>query len=141
MTCKRRGFPPPFRCGIPGVNRPCTAPPLGRCRPVGSRWRDSRRDAGSQPQSQVQVDGRQYLDEVRCPVAVQPFQLPHEEKAVAAVTVIAEVLHLVHAAVSVEIDVAGSLAVLIQRVEEVPTDAPVAGQVVFEHRQAVICPA
>ena len=108
---------------------------------MGSRWRDNRRDAGSQPQSQVPVDGRQYLDEVRSPVAVQPFQLPHEKEAVAAVTVIAEVLHLVHAAVSVKVNVAGSLAVLVQRIEEVPTDAPVAGQVVLEHRQAVICPA
>ena len=97
------------------------------------------RSARSQSQSQITVDGRQYLDEVRSPVAVQPFQLSHEEKAVAAVTVIAEVLHLVHAAVSVKIDVAGSLAVLVQRIEEVPTDAPVAGQVVFEHRQAVSC--
>ena len=58
------------------------------------------RSARSQSQSQVPVDGRQYLDEVRSPVAVQPFQLPHEKEAVAAVTVIAEVLHLVHAAVS-----------------------------------------
>ena len=99
------------------------------------------RSARSQSQSQIPVDGRQYLNEVRSPVAVQPFQLPYEEKAVAAVTVIAEVLHLVHAAVSVKVNVAGSLAVLVQRIEEVPTDAPVAGQVVFEHRQAVICPA
>jgi len=42
---------------------------------------------------------------------------------------------------TVEVDVAGSLAVLVQRVKEVPTNAPVAGQIVFENRQSVTCPA
>ena len=83
---------------------------------------------GRYAQSQVPVDGFQYLDEVQSPVTVQPFQLPHEEKAVAAVIVVAEVFHLVHTAMAVEIDVAGSLAVFIQWIEKVSTDAPVAGQ-------------
>ena len=65
--------------------------------------------------------------------------MPHEEETVAAVTVVAEVLHLVDTAPAVEIDVAGSLAVLVQRVKEVATYAPIAGQVVFEHRQPVTC--
>ena len=42
---------------------------------------------------------------------------------------------------TVEVDVAGSLAVLVQWVKEVPTNAPVAGQIVFENRQSVICSA
>ena len=33
----------------------------------------------------------------------------------------------------------GSLAVLVQRVKEVATYAPVSGQVVFEYRQPVTC--
>ena len=93
--------------------------------------------ASPNPKSRSMVASISMKSEAR--LQSSPFSC-HEEKAVAAVTVIAEVLHLVHAAVSVKIDVAGSLAVLVQRIEEVPTDAPVAGQVVLEHRQAVICP-
>ena len=63
----------------------------------------------------------------------------YHEPDVAAVTVVAEVFHLVDAAPAVEVDVAGSLAVLVQRVKEVATYAPVSGQVVFEYRQPVTC--
>lgn len=55
----------------------------------------------------------QYLDEVQSPVTIQPFQLPHEEKAVAAVIVVTEVFHLVHTAMAVEVDVAGCFSIFV----------------------------
>jgi len=103
-------------------------------------FRQAVRACVSQSQPQVPVDCFQYLHKVGSPVAVQPFKLPHEEKAVPAVTVVAEVFHLVHTAVAVEVDVAGRFPVLIQRVKEIPTYAPVTGQIVLENGQPVICP-
>ena len=124
------------RSGFPGTAAPCarhepqspTAP--GSHRPVG-------RAVPVQSEAQLPVDGVQHLHEVGGVPAVQPFQLRHEEEAVSRIVPVAEVLHPVRTAPAVVIHVARSLAVGVQRVQEVPAHPPLHGQVVAEHVQPV----
>ena len=124
------------RSGFPGTAAPCArhgpqspAAP-GSHRPVG-------RAVPVQSEAQLPVDGVQHLHEVGGVPAVQPFQLRHEEETVARIVPVAEVLHPVRTAPAVVIHVARSLAVGVQRVQEVPAHPPLHGQVVAEHVQPV----
>ena len=95
--------------------------------PIVCCCRNGYRSSCHQSQSQIPVDNLQYLHEVSRTVAIQSLQLPHKEKAVAAVIVVTEVLHLVHTAMAVEVDVARCFLIQIKRIKKIPTNAPVAG--------------
>jgi len=59
--------------------------------------------------------------------------LPHEKETITAITVVAEVFHLIDTASAVKIDITGRFVILIKRVQEIATYPPVTGYVVLEH--------
>lgn len=120
---------------------PCPILPCARHEPQGTaaavRNGSIFRAVILQTEAQLPVNGVQHLHEVGGVPAVQPFQLRHEEETVARIVPVAEVLHPVRTAPAVVIHVARSLAVGVQRVQEVPAHPPLHGQVVAEHVQPV----
>ena len=119
--------------------------------PVSFRQRDNphgslpfpyrfRRYILADTQTQLTVYRFQYLHEVGGVLAVQPLDFRHDKETVARKVPVPEVFHPVRFATAVIIHVARSLAVLVQRVQEIPAYPPLHGQVVAEHVQPVTRP-
>ena len=121
------------------------------CRSVSIRHRNNpygslpfpyrfRRHVLTDTQTQFTVYRFQYLHEVGGILAVQPLDFCHEKETVARKVPVPEVLHLVRPAPAVVVHVTRSLAVLVQRIQEIPAYPPLHGQVVAEHVQPVTRP-
>ena len=79
----------------------------------------------------------QDFHEVSRTMAVQSLQFRNEEETVPRILPVTEVLHPIHPATAVIIDVARSFTVSIQWVQEIPAHPPLNGKVMTEHLQPV----
>ena len=99
-----------------------------------------RRHILADTQTQFTVYRFQYLHEVGGVLAVQPLDFRHDKETVARKVPVPEIFHLVRPATAVVVHVARRLAVLVQRIQEIPAYPPLHGQVVAEHVQPVTRP-
>jgi hypothetical protein len=83
----------------------------------------------------------QYLNKILRVAAIQTFDFAYKIKAVARKIIIAKIFHAVAVVPAVEVDIAGSLTVFIERVMEIPPYTPLSRNVVFENVQTATCPS
>ena len=112
----------------------------GPCRPAASLpIVGTGRDGPIQPQTQLSVNGVQHFHEISGTPAVQFFQFRHKEETVSRILTVTKVLHPVHPAVAIIINVTRGPAISVQRIQEISTHPPFYGQIMTEHLQPITC--